>query len=369
MSSVPDDIATLVRDAAKAVPGAYGNTEAVVRRARQYRRRRAAAVATGAGVLVILSAVTVPVLAGRGAERVVPPAVVATTSAKAVTGPAAQRLLLAKTGEIAVEKGLPELRPDGSVDYRSVPKGTGDVVALPDGRLVALVTTDLQPGVKRADGPGVEGVSVKLVVLNARGGVEREREVRKKGEELRLLGATEKTAYLRRATGVVAHELATGLERRVLPPAMLQESASTLFPTTDLAADRLVVADGDGNRGCTVRVADLPTGDQLPVRRVSTGTCMADHVRLSPDGRLAAVAYLRLSAVERRVAVLDLESGKVLADQPLGTRPVKNADEVNAAGVAWSDDRTVRVAVTELPPGADRVYRLSEVLRTVTVTL
>lgn len=368
MSDVPDNIATLVRDAATAVPGAYGDTEAVVRRARRYRRRRAGALAC-AVIFVVAGAVTVPVLAGR-ADRPVLPAVVptaATPSAPVVAAPA-QRLLLTRTGEVATGRGLAELRPDGSVVQHGVPDGAGEIVTLPDGRLATLVTTDLLPGTKRPDGPGAEAVSIKLVVLKAGGGVERDREVRVKGEQVRLLGATERTAYLARAKGIVAHDLDTGKETVVLPPFLLHESEATLFPTTDVTGDRLAVAEGTGTKGCTVRVADLRTGAELPARRISTGTCIADHVRLSPDGRLAAVAYLRLSTTEKRLAVVEVATGATLADKPLGTRPVTDVDTVNAAGVAWSDNRTLRVAVTELPPGANRVYRLSEVLRVVTVT-
>jgi len=321
-----------------------------------------------AAAVVVVSAVTVPVLAGRTGrtDRPLPP-VEAPTSA-AVTRAKAQRLLLTTLGEVSHESGLAEVRPDGSVVHHKLPTGADDVVAMPDGHLLTLVTTDLQPGTKRADGPGVAGLSIKLAVLTADGSVERDREVRIKGEEVRLLGATNRTAYLRRTAGVVAHDLATGKERMVLPPSVLNQPASAWFPVTDLTGDRLAVADGNGSKGCTVRVADLRTGEPLPVRGIATGTCIAEQVRLSPDGRRVAVAYLRLSETEKRVAVLDLETGKTLADKPLGTRPVRDAETVKAAGMAWSDNRTVRVAVTELPPDAKRVYRLDEVLRIVTVT-
>lgn len=353
MSDVPEDVAMLVRDAAKTVAGAFGDTEAVVRRARRYRRRRAGAVACAA-VFAILSAVTVPVLAGR-AERGVQPAVVPTT-ARTSAAPA-QRLFLGISGDISHGRGLPEVRGDGSVVYRDLPAGAGDVVGLPDGRLVTLVTTDLQPGAKRKDGPDVERVSVKLVVLTAGGGVERSREVRVKGEEIRLLGATERTAYLARAKGVVAHDLASGKEAVVLPA-----FRAGLFHAVDLAGGRLAVAEGNGNKGCILRVTEVPPWG------FANGTCLPDHVRLSPDGRLAAVAYLRLDSTEKRIVVLDVATGVALVDKPLGSRPVTDVETVNAAGVAWSDNRTVRVAVTELPPDANRVYRLAEVLRVLTVT-
>jgi hypothetical protein len=358
MSDVPEDVATLVRDAAKTMPGAFGDTEAVVRRARRYRRRRAGAVVC-ATVFAILSAVTVPVLVGR-AERGVQPAVVPTTPRTSAA--LAQRLFIGISGDISHERGLPEVRGDGSVVYRDLPAGAGDVVGLPDGRLVTLVTADLQPGTKRKDGPDVEGVSIKLVVLTAGGGVERSREVRIKGEEMRLLGATGRTAYLARATGVVAHDLASGKESVVLPPL-----GAALFQATDLAGGRLAVAEGNGNKGCILRVTELAGGGKLPPRNFANGTCLPDHVRLSPDGRLAAVAYLRLNSTEKRLAVLDVATGVALVDKPLGSRPVTDVETVNTAGVAWSDNRTVRVAVTELPPGANRVYRLSQVLRVLTV--
>jgi hypothetical protein len=72
MSSVPDDIAALVRSVAMTTPAPYGDTDAVYRRARRYRRRRAGAVACVAA-FVGLSAAAIPALAG-GRDPYVQPA-------------------------------------------------------------------------------------------------------------------------------------------------------------------------------------------------------------------------------------------------------------------------------------------------------
>jgi hypothetical protein len=60
-------------------------------------------------------------------------------------------------------------------------------------------------------------------------------------------------------------------------------------------------------------------------------------------------------------SVVDLASGR--------TRTHESPVRLPATwGIAWADASHARVAWDELPPGADRIYRPGEVVKTVTLT-
>ena len=95
---------------------------------------------------------------------------------------------------LVLREGGLEILPDGS--SRPLPLGNAPVddvhtvVLAPDGRLIVLGSRDLMPGRVRVDGPNVEGVETRLVVLDPAGAVQAVRNVRVMGATVRLLAAT-----------------------------------------------------------------------------------------------------------------------------------------------------------------------------------
>lgn len=389
MTAVPDDLAAAVHRAARATPPHAADLANVHRRYRARRRRRAVAAAGGLVVLVALSGGAVPLLTGPRdpsspataptTTAAVPATSPPTTTALVPTPAPAQRLLIDGGGgtwqpdnggpEVGLVGGVAdEVLPDGTVRRHRVPKGWEQTVALPDGRLVGLQLTDLMPGVRRRDGPDVEGLSIKLVVLGPDDAVEQAREVRVKGEGVELLGADGRAAYLARDGGIVAHDLATGQEKFLLRSSTAGVDLLAASQT-ELGPDRLVEQRSDD--GCRTDVRRLSDGKRI-LRLTVEGLC-ENGLRLSPNGRLVAVPYHRLlnrtgSGREQRLAVFDIATGALRADQLVGT-PRRAPVPGGIQGVAWADNTTVRVAWGAVPEGADRVYSVAEVMKVVTVSV
>ncbi|SCL13885.1 hypothetical protein GA0070624_0259 [Micromonospora rhizosphaerae] len=388
MDVVPDDLADLVHRAAWVTPPHAADLANVRRRARARRRRRAAAAAGGLVVLVGLAGGAVPLLAGNGRAPapVSAPSVPPTGTAPTTPAPPrmpAQRLIIAGGGataqplrggpEIGLVGGVAdEVMANGTVVRHRVPAGWEGTVALPDGRLVGLKLTDLMPGVQRRDGPNVAGLSIRLMVLGADDRVELSREVRVKGQALKLVGADARYAYLvRDGIGLVGHELSTGRERTLIR-VTTKVDGELPFGGADVAAGRVVSVTGppDMTR-CRLDVRRLAGGTRLS-RPTVAGEC-ASSIRLSPDGSLVAVPYRRPSgrrALEYRVAILDTATGQRRADQRVGTADVVyGLTDSGTWGTAWVDDTTVRVVWAQLPEPPRKVYPVSEVARVVTVSL
>lgn len=369
------EVQAAVRAAAAAVGGYTGELDAVYRRARRRRRRQAAA--TFGGVAVLLAAVGV----GVGVQRdpVVPaphvqPAVTsapATPRVSAEPGPPAQRLLLGGamgkyrlngvTTELGGGKWLGELRPDGSVVRHRMKENDNwdDVVALPDGRMVALGTRDTSPDVPRTDGPNVAGVEFNLVVVGADGKVQLRRDIRRRGESVKMVTATGRTAYLWRPGGLVSHDLATGAERLLVPRGKLGV-ADVFDPTiasADLVGDRLVVAKTPPR--CDISAVDPRTDTVVPLPAFATVDCKwVLTVRLSPDGGTVAATYQNQENAYR-IALIRATDGTVLADREAA--PADTKDTTMMLGIAWQDDRTLRGVQVPLGNGTQE-------LRTFTVT-
>jgi hypothetical protein len=381
MSRLPDELITVIDEAAMTVPPHQGDLDRVLRRHRLRHRRRAAAGAVATVAVVGLSAGAVPyVLGDRGAE----PGPRATQAPAEQPPPAtvpAQRLLLYGAGwsvqstdgpeiGIATPAGLSEVLADGSLVTHPIPGVDSwyQADALPDGRIVVLGYRDLAPGKPREDGPGVTDLSIKLVVLRPDGTIERAREVRVIGEPVSLVAATDRVAYLLRPRGLVAHDISTGAERVVLGSATI--GANPGPSRMDVAAGRLAVPSGSPSRPCSIRVTDLAsTRPAADVSLASLGCEDPDGVRLSPDGRLVAVSYQR--SAEIRLAVVDIASGTVRTDRSLRPPPGPTdrfAYKPSVYGMAWTDSANLRVAIAELPPRPDRVYPLAEVFRVVTIS-
>ena len=359
MEETPDGLAGVVRRAATSVANYPADSARIRRRWQRRRRRRAALGAAGVMAAVAVAVGIAPWLLGeRGAAPVTGDPTVA-----AAPGVLAQPLLLdaaflrvgGQQGPVAERASeISELLPDGAVVRHKLPEwdGWSTLVGLPGDGLIGLGYDDLRPGTPRTDGPGVTDLSIRLARLSAAGGVELSREVGRPGEPVQLLAATTDVAYLWRPAGLMAHDLTTGDERAVPTSGVLGDlSGGALTQRVDLAGDRLAVGDTPADR-CRLRVVDLRTGataqhDLGPLRCAGIG-----RLRVSPDGRLAAIAYQRASGAgatsdrRLRVAVVDLGDGRIAADTVV-TGPGTGAPGFapkQPAGMAWDDNGTLRVA-------------------------
>lgn len=374
----PPDLVDAVRAAAAAVPGHGGDLAAVRRRGLTRVRRRRAATAGVAAVVLGAGAVPLAHATGTGAGRLgpVPPAPAA--SQPLAPAAIAQRLLISGSGAILQQDGRPtvgissrdgigEVLADGRVTWHpmSAVDGTYNVVPRPDGSMVVLGYVDHMPGVERDDGVWIPGVSFDLVVLSPRGIVMLRRDVRVMGEHVALAAATDEIAYLVRPGELVAHDLSTGLERRVLG---LPDDDLAL--AADVAAGRAVLVRANSN--CTARIYDLAR--QVEISHVTPGVrtkCKAPPtVRLSPDGRLAAVSYLGVTGPDddvftHRVGVFDVATGQLRGEQVIEEQSMRfvRAVGMTPLGFAWSDHYTLRTAFAVLPDRPTRVYRIEELLR------
>ncbi|MFI6328194.1 hypothetical protein ACIBBG_07870 [Micromonospora chersina] len=383
MDVVPEDLAELVHRAARATGPHPADLAAIRRRARARRRRRGVTGAAGLVALIALTGGAVPLLVHehRPAATVAAPSTSPAAPDLPPPTPApAQRLMLSGDGgtvrphragpEIGLVGGVAdELRGDGSVLRHRVPAGWQETVAMPDGRLVGLKLTDLMPGKRRTDGPDVAGLSIRLMVLDADDRVEISREIRIKGQALKLAGADARYAYLvRGGVGLVAHELTTGREETMIA-APAGADGELPFREAALAAGLVVSVTGppDMTR-CQLDVRRLAGGDRLS-RLTVDGEC-APSIRLSPDGTLVAVPYRRPNGrnLDYRLAILDTATGQLRADQPLGTAsPTYGLTGGGTWGAAWVDDATVRVVWAQLPDPPRKVYSVAELARVITV--
>ncbi len=277
---------------------------------------------------------------------------------------------------LVLREGGLEILPDGS--SRPLPLGNAPVddvhtvVLAPDGRLIVLGSRDLMPGRVRVDGPNVEGVETRLVVLDPAGAVQAVRNVRVMGATVRLLAATSSEAILERSPAngmgasvapgsVVAHDLATGQEREIAKTSRLAWRADVVDQTLVLleagpGAINGTNLTGGGAGPCRLEVLQLSGAERRVVELPDCRT--VNDVRLSLDGRFAAVVSTEPTEIpEHHLAVIDLQDGRFLLTELLayasqGACPSHcPADRTCAGllyvGMAWSATQ-LRVAFQEL---------------------
>ncbi|RZS34028.1 hypothetical protein EV193_110178 [Herbihabitans rhizosphaerae] len=264
-----------------------------------------------------------------------------------------------------------EVLPDGSI--REIPLGlpAGSALAaaraMPDGRMLALASRDLMPGVQRPDGPFVEGVAFPLIVLGMDGAVVSDVDIRVVGEHVRLVAATATEAVLLRTdplrgkpTRLVGRDLATGAERPLWTTG-LDVTAG------DATRDRVVVARLDAQGGCRLEAAAV---------NISVPACQhVTDLDIAPDGRFAAVVYQRSGHENAlRLRILDLGTGEVYGDEALKPQDpcvscVVTAHGAGYLGMAWSDGTTLRVAQLDpLPLRFDPARVLTDIAERVHLT-
>ncbi|SNY67482.1 hypothetical protein [Paractinoplanes atraurantiacus] len=344
MDEIPRDVAVAVRQAAETTIGYPGALDDVYRRAAD-RRRRQRYVGAVAGFVAVLMVVGAG-FALRTRERASLP-VVEPSPAPSITHDRPQRLLLHHAagsyrsgGRAAVtidrRERVGELLGDGRLQTYAVAgtEGWDEFTVLDDGRVVALGPRDLPPGVEITDGPYPKGVAVDLVVVGPDGKVERSRNVRQKDRPVVLATATETTAYLWRNDAYYSHDLATGRESLLvrIPGATTAGDGIATAVAYDLASNmchpqvRHVTSDGSIRES---RPVNLP------------GCAMVFGLRLNRDGDRLAASYLGQDGW--RVALLDVEAGRVLIDRQVAATP--GHGQGTAVELAWQDDQSVRGAV------------------------
>jgi hypothetical protein len=268
-----------------------------------------------------------------------------------------------------------ELLPSGRLQTLKTPKfnsGVDGYIPLPGGGAVLTGIRDLKPGEQRTDGPDISGLEIRLVVLRPDGSEAGNRNIRIQGEYVTLLDADAETAILWREHGVYLHDLATGQEQRLA-------AASTLAGANVDNDGRATVnaVSTAGQLIAVTRFAPCPSIKITGWRAGPTQTltlpgspsrCSVGDMRFSPNGDAIAVDYSPPQRREEvRLAVYDTKSGALVSDsalyqsvEPLG---ILGPGSPELRGLAWPDDRTVRVAVTLLPVGATKVYHYQELLR------
>ena len=277
----------------------------------------------------------------------------------AATGP--QRLILEGWPGEVLPDGSPVELPLGGLDRLGL---SGPPQPLPGGRHVLLGVRDVTPDVPVDEDAGFEGdPAFYLVVVNADGKVELEREVDVTDESVSLFAATPSEAILARtpredgdrprAPGrVVTHDLETGRERLIAELDIRPSRA-------DVVGDNLVVVQGspadlDPNGSCGLEVIDLVGGDRIQ-HPLPTGCSEVLGVRASPDGQAVAVIYGAVGETpEIRLAIVDLADSTIRSDELLGHNLICPPTEcpslrpVRYLGAAWASDTTLRVALFDL---------------------
>lgn len=410
--TIPAALTDALHRAAAGVSGGPPELAEVRRRRRQGHVRRSAAALAGVAILVAASVVTPRLLAGSAAPtESAAPAADPTPSATAAP---AQRLFLAGGGFTVVTRGgdveIPE-RLDPSLPNFGFPPGasgivsvgvqevapSGEVVpvdllsgdvrdfeALAGGRFVTLEWQSLSTAPRR-DGPCVTDAALYLRVYEADGTMSLSRDVRVRCDHTTLAGATDTEAYLLRvphdqqhqmpAEGrrLVAHNLADGTERTV---ANLDGISPTIRDVNVDAGRAVAVPD---RAGCVIETLDLASGEveTIDLGAMAGGCFFLDQVRLSPTGERLAVTFATNTndhAYEVVAAVVDLAgptlvlrevADSVPAFQPEDAGSVTVTDRIaatHAAGLAWTDDTTLRVAWVRRPADLDRLVAIEEVL-------
>lgn len=355
---VPDDLAELVRQAAGAVPtGTHELARVARRRARQRRRTTAGAGLTA--VAVAVTAVAVPMLLrSEPSPRPSSAALAPLPSASALP----QSLLLPDTkSAVDMQRAgsafVLEAIPNGQLKNRVIPgmDNAQAVAALPDGGLVALGPKDRRPDSPREDGVQVTGLDLVLTVTAPDGHVTVTRDVRAPGEPAQLVGAAADTAYLLRAERqLVAHDLGSGAERPLTAAsAAIAEFAATQAEPIEVTvqADRVALTGQQGISGRgELRFFDLASGDRLGTATFEG--VAPDKVRLSPDGRIAAVAgpartptgTADKAGVSYPIRAFDVATGKQLGEHQLYSADRKPKFLPQVLDLAFVDGTTFRVA-------------------------
>jgi hypothetical protein len=229
------------------------------------------------------------------------------------------------------------------------------------------------------------------LILRNDGTVESERDLRIPGEQVQVLGIDDGAVVLERGAGlapvpgagavnprrIVTLDLTTGVESII-------GTLDTWVAAGDVDAQTLVVAEsppiGSSTGSCNMESFPLPAGTSRHLAVAGCGSVQGLNV--SPDGRLAAVAYRSSHADVLRVSVIDLGTGTTTLQRdlgyamPYGDPSIVCGDAcppeapVDLAGLAWADSTTLRIALIRHPAsGQPRDLSIPGSVQVVTLTV
>ena len=384
IDDIPRDLVTMVDEAVRALPPTPAELRRITR-AGDFRRRRRAAlmIVAVAGVLAAASTVVPSWVDGRSMSPTSPrPSAPPRPGSPDLSGARAQRMLISSTaGYFSVPAGGgPFTRddfdtatpPDAVVVFAEDTELRGDdvlvpfrfagdalglrLVPAPNGGVARLV------GRVRTPGQGCAGATgLRLETFAADGTAGMSREVGSECHPADLIGVDYFRAFLRRGNAVMAHALADGSETKVVDVAI--DLGFTAKPNgaglmAELDHGHLLFSDVTScERTPRIVVYDVPTARTTAV--VPPTPCdTRSVVRLSPDGRLLAIAYGQGDHL--MIDVIDVASGHVRhrAEVGAGARPV---------AIAWHSGKALRLAWYPTP--ASGKVLLEDVLRISVATI
>lgn len=329
-------------------------------------RPRWSAAITGCLIALGISACSAPSSAEQGHTRLPTAAPVSWPGASGADRLVPQLFFQARQPEGSTATSIPlfEVLPGDDVRLLRTEEVDGLVV---DG---VQPTTDgvVLYGTAGEDSDGV--LRRELVVLDGAGAVRSREEVSLPGRGTGLLSAPDASTVILQRVGKDSDGLPVG-------PAEVTVRTSTdeaVLATREdpvaagaVAGNRLVLAGGgqsfDGHRMIPCWVEALRTdvmGDRAPRSTRDTtdalpGCEMVYGLSVSPDSRWAAVAFQTQAPPQMRVSIVRLADLVVVSTQEVGI-PVGECDScqfpamAGYLGMAWSDDRTLRVArMSDLP--------------------
>lgn len=365
------ELVEVLRRAAGGLPGYPGKAPAVVRR-RVVRRRRRLAIAVAAGLTatVVLGGVVLHALGGGAA----PPEF-------AANPPATPRLFFFAGGwseeaggrQVGLRSSYDfgEVLADGRLVAHKIPglPTVRQALTLPDGGFVAMgdrtpvEPTSVHPATPTA-APSSTSSAETVAVVRPDGSVRYLVDT----AASELLGADDQRVYLWGA-GIVALDLATGHQQSLDWPDLHADAV--------LANGRFAELTGsspydDPGPPCTLWLLDAQTGARTSQRTLPANDCWRDEMALSPDGRWLAIAqpgpFLGGNFDQLRLILLNVETGEQ-TEQLVDEGHAQGPNNVMLQGMAWLDGTSLRLAWTHMPDLVDRIYDVSEVLRTKTVSV
>jgi hypothetical protein len=382
---IPEDLSAVVHDAAGALASGSYELERVVRRQRTHRRRVVAGLSL-VGVAVMAVAVAIPV------------AIRSDTAAEPFGGDpsgVAQRLFYhvpheegaeygsfgfsrARPGTaepatyIRIPSGIVELDSSGTLVRHKVPGPHLDVtnvIGLPDGGMAVFGLRATRPGeppVEQPDDSMPKKLSV-LTVIGPDGALRVTRDLGVASRELSLVGATDGAAYFLRGDRLLRHEFASGAERAVAP-GRVSELVEEGWTVNSVVAGRIVLGK-DNADGVLARTLALSGVDETAPAVVCAESGLTEaSLRLAPSGRLLACAATEEaeSGPETiRLMITDLSTGEQVTERDVDP----SGWQSGTAGLAWTDDHTLRLATYQLPSPPGGEYDLHEIVKQETIKI
>jgi len=367
-AAIDDDVVAALRRAAAAVPAAALHPREPVLRLQARRRLRITGAAiVAAAAVIVLTVLISQVLPGRSDGADV--AMAGDAAGGEPSGPVVLPLVHAELLPDGSTRPLPLAHPDDAPE--------GDAVRLPDGRLVTLVSRE------RGD------AAVALEVFDRNDELLGEHDVARRGADVSIAGVAGQRV-------VLVLDQVTGVQVSTVDPTTFEErrvaDVDRWHGVASAMGDRMVLADdvAASSSGCTVTVLDLATEDR---RDAGTVPCLGlTDVAISPDGKRAALvierrigitaaAVSRGDILDRAVAVIDLDDGKVVETRRFDAtqdcshqaRPCPDLPgRVQYRGMAWTDAGTIELVVQDPGPrpeaeGGETSRLVAERLRTMTI--